>query len=280
MAAPLLAPVTASTAIVPPVPQPIAAILPLLTAPITTPVIAAALPATAHAPPVAVAPVTANPHAHNANIADILPPTTYTVAPPAAPGGVLSLTAQHVHIQETVRGSLLVIEADIAFQDGFPDGHGRNQFVNNALIQTAHLLNYLGLEQRFNEDRLFMRSIATIVSGDLQELVIHYSPIRPAEAAHQYLPWCFEEDHRRISYRTLPSHSCRMSHQHSHSSEKHVIHVCSHVQCKFFSSIICDAAPADLCGYLRPMGSIRSNTTNRMRTRASRARCGACSSLG
>lgn len=123
------------------------------------------------AQPLVPAPAAANPAAANVGTApnggipNIIAPSDYTIIPPTTPGGVLSLTAQHVHIQDTIRGSLLVIEADLAFQDGFPDAQDRNQFVHNALIQTARLLDYLGLEQRLTDDRAFMRSISTLVSA-------------------------------------------------------------------------------------------------------------------
>lgn len=253
--------------------------MPLLTAQVTTP-ITAALPAATHAPLVTVAPVPATPLAHNTNIADVLPPATYTVAPPAAPGGVLSLTAQHVHIQETVRGSLLVIEADIAFQDGFPDGHGRNQFVNNALIQTAHLLNYLGLERRFNEDRLFMRSIATIVSGDQTCLLITHLYAQPKQRIST-----FRGALKKITDASVTAHyhltpaDCLTNVPILLKNMSYMYALTFGVS-SVFSSVLGDACTADLCCYLRQMGSMCFNTTSRMRTRASRAHSGPCSSQG
>lgn len=123
--------------------------------------------------PTAGAPAHVDAAPHAAAPATVLSPETYTIVGPATSGGALSLNAQHVHIQETCRACFIQCEADLVFDNAFPDGLERTRFVANGLVSAADMLGYSGLCRRYQTDESFLRQVSSMVSNCLTQLAAH-----------------------------------------------------------------------------------------------------------
>ncbi|KAI0827978.1 hypothetical protein BC628DRAFT_1418072 [Trametes gibbosa] len=90
--------------------------------------------------------------------------TVYVLTSPATAGGNLLLNAQHTHVSETVRASFARLEAQLVFDNAFPDALGRARFVAKAMMDAAQALGYTALYERILSDAAFTRTLGALVS--------------------------------------------------------------------------------------------------------------------
>ncbi|KAH9911469.1 uncharacterized protein BXZ73DRAFT_107976 [Epithele typhae] len=142
-----------------------------------------------------------------------LPPMTYAVVPSANPGGVLSLTSQHIHVRDTLRVAFELVREHVLSENAFPDTVGRHQFVTASILRAAQTRGYNGLAGWFTSNPDELRALAPIVNqricsirNDLKKasdnLVVGFFKIVSGDETKQLIKWLLQ--HLNYSYPVEP----------------------------------------------------------------------------
>ncbi|KAI0689213.1 hypothetical protein C8T65DRAFT_664229 [Cerioporus squamosus] len=111
---------------------------------------------------------------------DVQPPSAYKIIQPDG-AGVVNLTAQHIHIRQTVRDTLPRLEAKLAFDNAFPDTITLAQDIHRTLIEVAGESGYTGLVEALRTNKQISTPVATIVR---QRMSTYRGSVKKAADSH------------------------------------------------------------------------------------------------